>query len=79
MADRVDELESMDLLEETSWEMLPDVARERIGIQQGQKNVLLRLTIRHPVRTLTSSEANGLRNCVYAILHSGTKSEWASV
>ena len=33
-------------------------AIERIGIRPGQKNVLLRLVIRHPTRTLTTDEAS---------------------
>jgi len=77
MGEGLDQLESLDILDETPWDALPAAARERMGMCPGQKNVLLRLTIRHPVRTLTSSEANGLRNRVYAILHQGVRMEWA--
>lgn len=78
MAEQIDALESLDLVEETTWAMLPAAARERMGMQPGQKNVLLRLTIRHPIRTLTSAEANAVRNRVYTILHQGQKMEWAA-
>ncbi|QQE91171.1 hypothetical protein [Azotobacter chroococcum] len=77
MADRVDELESLEIMDETPWEELPPTARSRMGMHEGQKNVLLRLTIRHPVKTLTSLEANELRNQVYGILHEGENREWA--
>jgi phenylalanyl-tRNA synthetase alpha chain len=78
MGDRLDELESLDILSETPWHQLPEAAHQRLGIKPGQKNVLLRLTIRHPVRSLTSIEANTLRNRVYAALHEGDNLLWAN-
>jgi len=78
LGERADELESIEILDETSWEKLPDAARSRMGMRQGQKNVLLRLVIRHPTRTLTSGEANELRDLVYGVLHEGSRAEWTS-
>ena len=46
----------------------------RIGLQPGQKNVLVRVVLRHPSRTLTREEANELRDDVYDALHRGTVS-----
>jgi phenylalanyl-tRNA synthetase alpha chain len=43
-----------------------------LGLRPGQKNVLLRLVLRHPDRTLTAREANDLRDRVYASLHEGS-------
>jgi len=40
--------------------------------------VLLRLVIRDLDRTLTSDEANELRDSVYAVLHEGSVRTWAS-
>jgi phenylalanyl-tRNA synthetase alpha chain len=40
--------------------------------------VLLRLVIRDLERTLTSAEANELRDAVYAALHRGSVKTWAS-
>jgi phenylalanyl-tRNA synthetase alpha chain len=40
--------------------------------------VLLRLVIRDLERTLTSAEANELRDAVYAVLHQGSVKTWAS-
>ncbi len=51
---------------------LPEAARQRIGLHAGQKNLLLRLVLRDLDRTLTSAEANALRDRVYAGLHEGT-------
>jgi phenylalanyl-tRNA synthetase alpha chain len=75
---RVESLESVEVLSETPCDDLPPQARERIGIAPGQKNVLVRIVIRDLVRTLTSAEANELRDAVYASLHEGSAWQWAS-
>ena len=67
-----------EVLSETAYDALPEQARERIGMAPGQKNVLVRVVIRDLVRTLTSAEANALRDAVYASLHEGSAWQWAS-
>lgn len=79
LGERAESLESVEVLSETPYELLPEQARERIGIAPGQKNVLVRIVIRDLVRTLTSAEANALRDAVYASLHEGSAWQWASV
>ncbi|HEU0299168.1 MAG TPA: hypothetical protein VFR37_06925, partial [Longimicrobium sp.] len=71
-------LESVQVLSETPYDALPPAARSRIGIGPGQKNVLVRIVIRDLVRTLTSAEANALRDAVYASLHEGSAWQWAA-
>jgi len=71
-------IESIDVLSETSYLELSLAARRRLGIAARQKNVLLRLVIRDLDRTLTSAEANELRDAVYAVLHEGSVRTWAS-
>lgn len=73
-----DQLESLELLSATRGNDLPPRARERIGIQPGQNNLLLRLVIRHPTRTLTDAEANVLRDLAYGALHEGTRYQWST-
>lgn len=73
-----EQLESLELLSATPGDALPPHARERIGVQPGQSNLLLRLVIRHPTRTLTDAEANRLRDLAYASLHEGTRYQWAA-
>lgn len=63
---------------ETGYENLPRSAIERMGMVPGQKNVLVRVTLRHLDRTLTDAEANGLRDRIYAALHRGTAHQWAA-
>ena len=43
----------------------------------GQKNVVVRITLRAVGRTLTDAEANRLRDLVYAAIHEGSRAEWA--
>ena len=79
MHDCVDSLESIDILNQTPYEDLPSVAHKRMGMRSEQKNVLLRLVIRHPVLTLTSEEANNIRDRVYHTIHQGDRMEWAGL
>jgi phenylalanyl-tRNA synthetase alpha chain len=48
------------------------------AIAAAQKNVLLRFGDPDLDRTLTSAEANELRDAVYAVLHEGSVTTWAS-
>jgi phenylalanyl-tRNA synthetase alpha chain len=71
-------IESVQVLAQTSYLELSVAARRRLGIAPNQKNVLLRLVIRDLERTLTSAEANVLRDEIYAALHCGSVKTWAS-
>jgi phenylalanyl-tRNA synthetase alpha chain len=77
LGERARSIESIEVLEETSWASLPAAARARLGIAQDQKNVLLRIVVRDLARTLTHAEANALRDEIYAAVHEGPVSEWA--
>lgn len=70
-------VESIEVLSETLLENLPEAARKRLGISKGQKNLLVRVILRHPTRTLTDEEANLLRDRIYQSLHEGTVHAWA--
>ncbi|MGH7471778.1 MAG: hypothetical protein ACRENP_27830 [Longimicrobiales bacterium] len=74
---RVQSLESVEVIAETAYQNVTPDARARIGMQHGQKNVLLRIVIRDLVRTLTREEANELRDDVYMALHEGSVCQWA--
>ncbi len=73
---RAADIEAVEVRSETTWAALPEPARERIGLSPGQKNVLVRLTLRALTRTLTDGEADRLRDEVYAALHEGYRAEW---
>lgn len=78
LGDRGNSVEAITILSETSYANLPPAARCRLGISPHQKNILVRLVIRDPDRTLASLEANRLRDAVYAALHEGSVKSWAS-
>lgn len=78
LGDRTECVESIDIAAQTDYGALPVRARERLGIDPAQKNVLLRVVLRHPTRSMTHEEANVLRDLVYAAVHEGPHREWAS-
>lgn len=74
----IEMIEDISVLSETPGDALPEAARARIGLRPGQKNVLLRVTIRHPTRALRSEEANWIRDAIYAAVHEGEAWQWAT-
>lgn len=71
-------VEEVEVVSQTSYGDLPSQAVARLGIDPSQKNVLIRVVLRHVDRTLTDAEANDLRDRIYAALHRGTEHHWAS-
>ena len=67
-----DVVELVEILSETSYDDLPEKARERLGIAPGQKNVLLRVVLRALDRSLTDAECNVYRDAIYKVLHRGS-------
>lgn len=70
--------EAVKILSETPYDSLPTAAKQRLGIQPGQKNILLRVTLRALDRSLTHEECNEHRDTIYAALHKGKECQWAS-
>jgi phenylalanyl-tRNA synthetase alpha chain len=73
-----DAVEEVSILSETSYDLVPPAARERLGLGVGQRNVLVRVVLRDLRRTLTGDEANQLRDRIYAAIHRGAVDTWAS-
>ncbi len=73
-----DAAETVEVVATTPYDDLPVSARLRLGIEPGQRNVLVRLVLRSLERSLTDLEANQLRDRVYAALHEGRRHEWAA-
>jgi len=78
LGDESDCVEELGVASETPHARLPPQAIARLGLAPGQKNVLLRVVLRHPERTLTHPQANALRDQIYAAVHQGTVSQWAN-
>ncbi|HMS31435.1 MAG TPA: hypothetical protein PJ984_03495 [Candidatus Saccharibacteria bacterium] len=72
MGDEIDALEEVEILSETSYDALPEMARHNLGIQRDQKNVLVRVTLRHLNKTLTKNEANDIYDLIYRNVNKGT-------
>lgn len=71
LGEEADAAESVEVRSETSYDELPEAARQRLQLTPGQRNVLVRLVLRPIDRTLTDAEANQLRDQVYRALHEG--------
>jgi phenylalanyl-tRNA synthetase alpha chain len=74
---QADAVEEVRLVGATPVAALPPAAVARLGARPGQQNVLLRVCLRHPSRSLTDDEANLLRDRMYAALHAGDRHDWA--
>jgi phenylalanyl-tRNA synthetase alpha chain len=77
LGDRAACVELVEVVSETPREALPPAAVARLGIAAGQKNVLLRVVLRHVERSLSHEEGNALRDEIYAALHRGSVWHWA--
>src|SRR5262249_5802105 len=69
------QLESVEVLSAATYEELPPTVRARLGMCEGQKNVVVRLVLRDPARTLTGAEANAVCDLVYRAIHQGASME----
>ena len=72
LGDKLDTLESVEVLSETPSSALPEKIRQRLGCQPSQKNVLVRITLRHLERSITNQEANQIYETLYAKVNKGT-------
>jgi phenylalanyl-tRNA synthetase alpha chain len=71
-------VESVDILHQTPCSALPAHVLSRLGARRDQKNLLIRVVLRHLDKTLSNHQANVLRDRIYAALHHGTTQQWAS-
>ena len=71
-------VESVTVLGDAAYDELPPAARDRLGMEAGQRNLLVRMVLRPLDRTLTDADANLLRDRVYAALHEGSVHQWAA-
>ncbi len=69
--ENADLLEEVKILERTPYADLHPIAKEKLGAREGQDNVLVRITLRHPDKTLTKQEAAELYSAAYPKLHQG--------
>jgi phenylalanyl-tRNA synthetase alpha chain len=70
-------IEEVIILSETPYEELPDTAKQRLGIEEREKNILVRIVLRSLERTLTNEECNTYRDIIYR--HISTKDGYLSI
>lgn len=78
LGDDGDLVEEVSVLTATRADELPPQAAARLGIRPGQQNLLVRIVLRGVDRTLSDSDANLLRDRIYALLHRGGRHLWAA-
>lgn len=70
--DKSDLLEEVKILERTPSEKLTPIAIQRLGAREDQDNILVRIILRHPDKTLTKKESAELYAMAYPKLHQGS-------
>lgn len=58
-------IEEIVIISETPYDKLPQKAIERLGIEPGQKNLLIKVALRSHERSLIHGEANDMRDIMY--------------
>jgi len=71
--DKTDLLEEVKILQRTKFEDLHHISKDKLGATKNQDNVLIRIILRHPDKTLTKAEAAELYEMAYPKLHEGSK------
>lgn len=66
-------VEEVKITSSTAYDELPPQAIKRLGINPGQKNLLIGVILRSHERSLLQEEANDIRNRLYRALHEGEK------
>lgn len=66
-------IENAAIISRTKFKDLLPVAREKLGASERQDNILVKITLRHPDKTLTKQEANTLYDLAYPKLNKGSK------
>jgi phenylalanyl-tRNA synthetase alpha chain len=72
LGERSDWIENVELLQVSDYVSVPEKARERLGMSPGQKNLLIRVTLRSLDRSISKDDANCVYDLVYSHLHEGT-------
>ena len=72
LGERADWVEDVELRGESAFDETPNEARLRLGMEPGQVNLLIRVTLRSLDRSISRDEANMVYDELYTALHEGT-------
>lgn len=64
-------VENVELIQASHYAAVPEKARERLGMSSSQQNLLIRVTLRSPDRSISKDDANRIYDLVYSELHEG--------
>ena len=73
-----DAVEEVAVLSCTEAAQLPPAAIDRLGLQPGQRNLLVKVVLRRLDATLTDTDANELRDRIYTAIHQGSRQQLAT-
>lgn len=65
-------IENVSITARTKFNDLVPIARQRLGATEDQDNVLVKITLRHPDKTLTKAQANQMYDEAYPKLNKGS-------
>lgn len=77
LGEKIHWLEDIKLKSRTPYEDLPEAAINRLGMRPDQDNLLIRLCLRHPTKSVPTALANDIRNTVYLALNQGARTHLA--
>jgi phenylalanyl-tRNA synthetase alpha chain len=72
LSERSGWVENVELLQASDYASVPEAARRRLGMSSGQRNLLIRVTLRSLDGSISKEEANRVYDLIYAKLHEGT-------
>ena len=78
LGDDANVVEEVTVLSESAHSALPTAAIARLGMTEGQKNMLVSIVIRPLERTLSDGDANHIRDLIYDAIHQGSHHQWAT-
>lgn len=64
-------IEKLKIVSTYDYADLPSTAIGRLGMAKNQKNILIKITLRHPTLSIKREEANELIDKIYKIIHEG--------
>lgn len=66
-----EDIEEILLITETQYINLPEIARIRLGMNERQKNMLIRIVLRNLTQSISNEKANAMYTTIYNIAHEG--------
>lgn len=72
LGDRCEWIEDVELIMADSWDRVPPIARDRLGMAPDQTNLLIELRLRSPTESIPKKLSREIYREVYLALHEGT-------